>query len=155
MSLIFSIGVVIICVILLLLTTNRITKTIFDIPSLTQETEYNPKYILIYDKSTKYTLDRFFIIKPFDWLFWAHGRSFYAVHDGFFNCPESSTNAILIPKNKNEPFIDTCISMHITTLIDYYTSITPIKIDYKIDKKKFTKIDIINYLLKNYVSTNY
>lgn len=117
--------------------------------------EYNPTFVQIYDRSTEEECNRLIIVRPFNWHLWAINDNLYILNPQITKaiCPNMSTPAIQVI-NENT-FQEICLKLSFTAILDHYTNsetIEPYTFEYTIKNNTFTVLTAINWLLeRNYI----
>ena len=127
-----------------------------------RQTQFNPTYFEIYDKSTKTICDRIIIVQPFSWIIWAKAGFVYVVNDTNYTCPTGTTPGIRIPTEVDTSksiytFDSVCINIVLDSILNGYRDVIPVKVPYDIEKlqqqpNKFTILDALNYLFTKYLT---
>lgn len=122
-----------------------------------ENTRFKSTFFLIYDRSTSDICDRLIIVQPFGWIIWAINGDVYILDNVVTNvCPLGSSLAIRVT-NDIITFNTICINAVPLSLINMYKD--PQRIDYNIEessqKNKFTVLDALNILFKNYITIQF
>lgn len=126
-----------------------------------EETEFGQTYFEIYDRSTTDECDRLIIVQPFYWHIWAKFGSVYVLNESNQSCPVNYTPASIVPTkvdNSYYSFKSVCINSLYSDIVTSYTNtIAPVKVKFEIteiqsEKNKFTILDALNELFKNYIT---
>ncbi|UVX94946.1 PIF-4 [Callinectes sapidus nudivirus] len=155
-------SVFLICFILGLIITNKPKLMENAIETSSSMTRFNPTFFEIYEQSTEDVCDRLIIVKPFMWHIWAINGLVYLLNESNKSCPLNYTPAILVPKNKsddlsNQVFKDICINKVLNDITMNYMKMQPVIIKFNIEdlqqeEDRFTILDALNFLFKQYIT---
>ncbi|UHB41829.1 PIF-4/ODV-E28 [Macrobrachium rosenbergii nudivirus] len=154
---------VLIVIILLIIFTNNPHIIEKQVEQASENTQYKPTSFVIYDKSTADVCDRLVIVEPFQWHILATNGEVFLLNESNTTCPINYTPVLLTPHNKDDDitkqvFSDVCINRVFNEMVNAYTdNIIPKKIFFEIEdlqakKDKFTILDCLNFLFKNYIT---
>lgn len=127
-----------------------------------EETQFNPFVMEIYDKSDDSNCDRLIKIKPFDWVVFAKSGNVYVFDDTIYSCSPGNAPVVKIPKQKdtstgNYVFNMVCVNTTLSELFLSYQSANKYMINYNPKElwsieNKFTILDALNFLFKRYIT---
>lgn len=123
------------------------TKTAVD------KSEFHPTRFEIYDLSTNDNCNRLIIIEPFNWIILAANDELYIINEeGAILCDSEQTGVIEILSRTD--FRETCLSIKIDRLLDYYRNkcSKPTIIDYEIQTRRFTIFAALNILCDGFLT---
>ena len=153
--------ILIVIAILIIVYINKFQIIRNSVEESSKETQFNPMYFQIYDKSNDVQCDRLIIVEPFGWVIWAKYGKVYVLNDTNFDCSLGTTPAVLVPSTTlNEAdytFKSLCINILYTNIFDMYNNVTPVRVDFNIEElqqqpDKFTVLDALNYLFTRYIT---
>lgn len=156
-------SIILIVIVVIIVYVNRPNFVENSITKASKETNFEPTFFEIYDKSTTDVCDRLIFVKPFNWLIWAKNGVVYVLNDSIYDCPQTTTPAVRVPSavNNNERsiynFKTICINIVLSDILATYRSCTPSVVKFDITalqqtKDRFTILDALNYLFQNYIT---
>jgi len=155
-------SIILIGIILYIIIVNKPDIIERNVMKASEQTNFNPTYFEIYDKSTDTICDRIIIVQPFGWIIWAKAGFVYVINDTNYACPTATTPAIRIPTEIDitksiYTFDSVCINIVLDSVLNGYRDVIAIKIPYEIEKlqqqpNKFTILDALNYLFTKYLT---
>lgn len=131
--------------------------------SASDATKLAATYYEIYDRSTPEICDRLIIVQPFRWFIWAKNGLVYLLNATNQTCPITYTPSTIVPGSVNledtfYSFKSVCLYIVFNDIVESYKSNSiKVKLNFDIeeiqdDPKKFTILDALNDLFKNYIT---
>jgi len=122
-----------------------------------ERTRFKPTFFLIYDQSTPTNCNRLIVVEPFKWLIWAINNDVYILDNAVAQtCPVGSSPAYKLTEDIHT-IKSICINIMPDALINLYND--PIRVDYDVTEtsvaNKFTILDALNILFKNYITIDF
>lgn len=163
-TLLIVLSVCLIILILIIIVVNRpnfIPKTIEDI---SYQTRFSPTYFEIYDKSTDNVCNRLILVKPFEWVILANVGHVIILNDTIFECPIGDTPSVMVPSfnpqiadvEESINFRNVCLKGNFAQILISYQTVAPVFVKFDIEDgqepNKFTILDALNILFKNYIT---
>lgn len=112
---------------------------------------FRPTEFLIYDNSTEDSCDRLIVVEPFVWYLWACDDNLWILNpEGGVYCGANSCPAVRVTRTD---FIETCLKLHVDSIVTAYKKKPLFRIPYDIDKNetRFTILSAINILVKDWL----
>lgn len=159
-----NLAIIIVCLVLIIYSilvlggVNISSKLTDFVQHASEKTQFQNCYFLIYDRSTENDCNRLIVINPFAWIVLAKNEKVYVVTDMQYDCPVGSFSCTRIHKNP-DLFEYVCMKGSTISLLENYKNNNRgiYRIPFDVEKlqvvdNKFTVLDALNYLFKNYIT---